>query len=107
MIICAMRFDIARHYPNEADLPKTPKQIEHLSHNSNMVVNSPVFFGWIVMLAGSFGFAYAVEARRLRNNDQAVEIATGALVARILVILMKVGLAVGMTGALAVGMILA
>ena len=55
MIICAMRFDIARHYPNEADLPKTPKQIEHLSHESNLVVNSPVFFGWIVMLAGSFG----------------------------------------------------
>ncbi len=32
-----------------------PPQIEHPSRSSRMVTHSPIFFGWIVMLAGSFG----------------------------------------------------
>ncbi len=32
-----------------------PPQIEQPSRSSRMVTHSPIFFGWIVMLAGSFG----------------------------------------------------
>jgi uncharacterized protein YqgC (DUF456 family) len=50
----------------------------------------------IGMLVGSFVLVYIVEKKRLENNQQAVDIATGAVVARVLVIFLKVGVTLGM-----------
>jgi len=48
------------------------------------------------MTAGSFALAYAVERRRLQRHDQAARIAAGAVLARLLIILLKVGTTLAM-----------
>lgn len=56
----------------------------------------PVIGPLIGMLAGSFALAYAVERRRLQQHDQAAHIASGAVLARLLIILLKVGATLAM-----------
>jgi uncharacterized protein len=56
------------------------------------------------MMAGSFVFVYLVEVRRLKKAGAAVHIATGAVIARVLVVLMKVVATLGMTAWLAIGL---
>jgi len=51
---------------------------------------APVIGPLIGMLAGSFALAYAVEKRRLQEHDRAAHIARGAVIARLLIILLKV-----------------
>ena len=48
------------------------------------------------MFAVSFLLVYAVEYRRLKHHEQAVNIATGAVIARVAVILLKVTATMGM-----------
>lgn len=66
----------------------------------------PVIGPLFGMLAGSFGLAYLVEYRRLKIHQQASHIATGAVIARILVVLLKVAGSLGMTLILFLGMLL-
>ena len=54
------------------------------------------------MLVGSFACAFAVERYRLKHSGQAARIAWGAVIARLLVILLKVAATLGMTVVLAV-----
>ncbi|NCC49673.1 MAG: DUF456 domain-containing protein [Spartobacteria bacterium] len=57
----------------------------------------------IGMMAGSFAAAFLVERNRLRHDGQAASIAWGAVMARILVILFKLGATLGMIVYLAIG----
>ena len=62
------------------------------------------FFGSLVgMIAGSFAGAYLVEKRRLKAHDPALHIAMGTVIARVLVLMLKVGATLGMIAALAIG----
>jgi len=65
----------------------------------------PVFLvgNLIGMFAGSFAAAFAVERYRLKHDGKAASIAWGAVVARILVILFKLGATLGMIGYMAIG----
>lgn len=57
-----------------------------------------LFLGSLIgMLVGSFTLAYAVERNRLKHSGQAASIAWGAVIARLLVILFKLGATLGMT----------
>ncbi len=58
------------------------------------------------MLAGSFASAYYVEWKRLGNTQTALHIAKGALLARLVVLLLKVTVTLGMIGFLAAGLLL-
>ncbi len=55
------------------------------------------------MLAGGFLLAYFVEKRRLGHSEAALHIAKGALAARLVVLLIKVTVTLGMIVFLAVG----
>ncbi len=66
----------------------------------------PVVGSLIGMLIGSFGLTYLVEYRRLKKSSQASHIATGAVIARILIVFLKVGGSLGMSIVLIVSMIL-
>lgn len=57
----------------------------------------PLVGSLIGMLAGSFLLAYAVEAQRLRHGPGAAHIARGAVVARLLMLLLKVVVTLAMT----------
>ena len=59
------------------------------------------------MFAGSFGLAYLVERNRLKKHDPALHIATGAVLARIAILLVKVTATLGMIAALFIGMAIA
>lgn len=63
----------------------------------------PVIGNLLGMLIGSFGCAFLVEHHRMKKMDHALHVATGAVVARLGVIFLKVGITVLMTIALAVG----
>ena len=65
----------------------------------------PVLGSMIGMFVGSFVGAFAVEWARLKHKGQAANIAWGTVVARVLVILLKVVTTLGMTIALVVGMV--
>ena len=65
----------------------------------------PVIGSLLGMLVGSFGCAFAVERYRLKHSGQAAHIAWGAVVARLLVILLKVAATLGMTVVLIVGLV--
>ncbi len=65
----------------------------------------PLVGNLIGMLAGSFACAYAVERYRLEHHGQAAHIATGAVIARLLILLLKIGVTLGMIAWLAVGLI--
>ena len=63
--------------------------------------------GWLVgMLACSFAGAFLVEYLRLSRAGEAAHIATGAVIARVAVVFLKVAATLGMIFALALGMLL-
>lgn len=64
----------------------------------------PVIGSVIGMMAGSFALAYAVERRRLQAGH-AAHIATGAVVACVLVLMLKVVVSLTMAAWLAVGIL--
>ena len=67
----------------------------------------PPFIGSLVgMVAGSFGLVFAVEHRRLKKAGRAANIAWGTVTARVLVILLKVCVTLGMSGYLLLGLLL-
>lgn len=57
----------------------------------------PIIGNLLGMLAGSFGLAYLVERHRLRRAAPAVYIATGAVLATLAVVFLKVSVTLGMT----------
>ncbi|MBM4143514.1 MAG: DUF456 domain-containing protein [Lentisphaerae bacterium] len=67
----------------------------------------PVAGSLLGMIVGSYALAFAVEARRLRNAEQAASIARGTVLARLAVILLKLAATLGMIGWLAAGMLMA
>ncbi|HMP76476.1 MAG TPA: DUF456 domain-containing protein [Kiritimatiellia bacterium] len=67
----------------------------------------PLIGSFIGMLAGSFGLAYWVEVRRLRASAPAAHIATGAVLACIAVVLLKITVTLALTAWLALGLWLA
>lgn len=69
------------------------------------VLPPPVLGSLIGMMAGSFLGAFLVELRRLKHTGQAAGIAWGAVVARVLVILIKVIATLAMIATLAVGLL--
>lgn len=66
----------------------------------------PLVGSLIGMIAGSFGAAYLVELRRLKSEQKATHIATGAVMARVLTILLKVATTLGMAAFLGIGILL-
>ena len=63
----------------------------------------PILGNLLGMLAGSFGLAFLVEHARMKKADHALHVATGAVLARLAVIFLKVGITLVMIIALAVG----
>lgn len=67
----------------------------------------PILGPLIGMLALSFGATFLVENWRLKRSEHAANIAWGAVWARVLVIVLKVAVTLGMSAALLVGMVIA
>jgi uncharacterized protein YqgC (DUF456 family) len=67
----------------------------------------PVVGSLVGMLVGSFGCVFLVEVHRLKQHEQAASIAWGAVVARLLVVVLKVTLTMGMSIGLLVGIAVA
>lgn len=65
----------------------------------------PLVGNLIGMLGGSFACAYAVERHRLEHHGQATHIAFGAVIARLLILLLKIGVTLGMIGWLVIGLV--
>lgn len=65
----------------------------------------PVLGPLLGMVAGSFGLAYLVEYKRLQKREQATHIATGAVIARISIVFLKVVATLGMALIIGVGML--
>lgn len=65
----------------------------------------PIVGSVLGMVLGSFGLAYAVEYNRLKKREQATHIATGAVIARISMVLLKVVASLGMALVLILGML--
>lgn len=64
------------------------------------------FIGSLVgMLAGSFVFAYAVEKERLKNSDDAANVAWGTIISRIIILLTKVCVTLAMIAVLVLGIL--
>ncbi|MDF7822467.1 DUF456 domain-containing protein [Pontiellaceae bacterium B12227] len=63
----------------------------------------PIIGNLIGMLAGSFSLAFLVEQARMKKADHALHVATGAVLARLAVIFLKVGITLIMIIALAIG----
>jgi len=72
-----------------------------------VVIPIPVLGSLVGMLAGSFALAYVAERHRLKRADHAAHIARGAVVARIMVMLVKLGATLAMILWLAIGTIAA
>ena len=66
----------------------------------------PIAGNLIGMFCGSFGCAYLVEHTKMKNADHAAHVATGAVLARIGIILLKVGITLAMTVTLIIGIFL-
>ena len=66
----------------------------------------PVIGNLIGMLLGSFGCAFLVEHARMKKADHAAHVATGAVLARLGVIFLKVGITTAMIFTLIVGSVL-
>jgi uncharacterized protein YqgC (DUF456 family) len=66
----------------------------------------PVVGTFLGMLAGSFGLAYAVERHRLQASAPAAHIATGAVLACVAMLMLKVALALVLVAVLAGGILL-
>ena len=65
----------------------------------------PILGSLVGMLAGSFALVYAVERRRLRTADRAAHVATGAVLAGLSVLLLKVAATAGLVLWLAAGLL--
>lgn len=65
----------------------------------------PVLGPLLGMTAGSFGLVFVVERQRLKHSGQAANIAWGTVLARMLVLMLKVIVTLGMIAYLFVGMI--
>lgn len=63
----------------------------------------PVIGNLLGMLIGSFGFAFLVEHSKMKKTSHAAHVATGAVLARLGVIFLKVGVTIAMTFALGIG----
>ncbi len=66
----------------------------------------PILGNLIGMVAGGFIAAYLVECHRLQNSEQAMQIATGVIISRLLVMFLKVIVTMGMIVWLIMGMLL-
>jgi len=64
----------------------------------------PIIGNLLGMLIGSFGLAFLVEQARMKKMDHALHVATGAVMARLAVIFLKVGVTIIMTFSLAIGL---
>jgi len=64
----------------------------------------PVFGSLLGMTAGSFGLVYGVERYRLKQAGPAAHIALGTVMARFIVVLVKVSVTLGMMAWLAIGL---
>lgn len=67
----------------------------------------PLIGSLLGMAIGSFGFAYLTEYQRLKQHAQASDIAFGAVIARVLVVILKVFASMGMSLVLLVGLLFA
>ena len=67
----------------------------------------PIVGPLIGMFAGSFSLAYLVERNRLKKHDPALHIATGAVLARIAILLVKITATLAMIAILFIGMAIA
>jgi uncharacterized protein YqgC (DUF456 family) len=56
------------------------------------------------MLAGSFGLAYLVEYKRIQKKEHAAHVAMGAVLARLLMLFIKVAVTLGLIAWLAAGL---
>ncbi|WP_372805964.1 DUF456 family protein [Pontiella sp.] len=65
----------------------------------------PIIGSLFGMIAGSFALAFLVEHSRMKKTDHAAHVATGAVLARLGVIFLKVGITVAMTLILAIGLV--
>ena len=65
----------------------------------------PLVGNLVGMLVGSFACAYAVERYRLEHHGKAAHIAFGAVMARLMILLLKIAVTLGMIGWLVVGLI--
>ena len=65
----------------------------------------PVLGSLLGMLAGGFLLAYAVERRRLKSGGRAAHIATGTVLARLSMLLLKVSVALVMSVWLLLGLL--
>jgi uncharacterized protein YqgC (DUF456 family) len=66
----------------------------------------PIIGSLIGMVAGSFGCAFLVEHAKIKRTDHAAHVATGAVLARVAIIFLKIGVTLAMTFALALGVAL-
>ncbi|MDZ8120455.1 DUF456 domain-containing protein [Pontiella agarivorans] len=66
----------------------------------------PILGNLMGMFAGSFGLAFLVEHNRIKKANHAAHVATGAVLARLGVIFLKVGITIFMTLFLAFGIAL-
>ena len=63
----------------------------------------PVFGNLLGMIIGSFGCAFLAEHARMKRTEQAAHVATGAVLARLAIIFVKVGATLAMAFSLAIG----
>ncbi len=66
----------------------------------------PVIGNLIGMIAGSFGCAFLVEHAKMKKADHAVHVATGAVLARLGVVFIKLGTTLAMILTLTIGTVL-
>lgn len=67
------------------------------------VIPLPIIGSLIGMITGSFGCAFLAEHAKMKKADHAAHVATGAVLARLAVIFLKVGLTLLMSLSLAIG----
>ena len=73
---------------------------------AGLIIPIPLIGSLLGMLICSFLLVYLVEWKRLQRSDHAIKIAMGSVIARILIILVKVSVTLGMTVWLLFGILL-
>ena len=68
------------------------------------IIPIPILGNLLGMLVGSFGLAFLVEHSKMKMADHAAHVATGAVLARLAVIFLKVGVTLAMTLVLGIGL---
>ena len=71
----------------------------------SLLIPVPLVGGLVGMLAGSFGLVYWVEMRRLQNADRATHVATGAVLAGVSMLLLKIAATAFLVLWLAIGLL--